>query len=159
LYKYKYTVTDSPVIFTAACTISDKYMGEFWEFPSLHDVEPYNWIYALNFNGGENFSEELLDFTTLDEATIKPSHNVVQQSHTDAARRPKMTETSVTASCIQSTAAFRPPTQNPIQRIAVGLAPESKGRQTTEFNNARSHASTHPFCTVNSLLNYRYTYY
>jgi len=31
---------------------------------------------ALNYNNGENSSEERLDFLTLDEATIKPSHNV-----------------------------------------------------------------------------------
>jgi len=105
----------------------------------------------LNCNGGENCSEELSDSPILVEGTIKPSH-VSQQSPIDAARRPKMMETSVTASCIHSTAASRPPNSKPNPKVSGFFATEGKGRQTTELNNARSHASNNPFCNVNSLL-------
>lgn len=92
----------------------------------MYDVGLHHCRIALNFNGAENSSEELLDLPTLDEAIIKPSHNVGQQSPIDAARRPKMMENSVTASCIHTTAAPRPPTQNPIHRLAAGLPQKVK---------------------------------
>jgi hypothetical protein len=82
---------------------------------------------VLNYKGRENSNKDILDFSTLENETPTLSRNVGQQSSSEAALYPRTMETPVGENFSYYTAAYKPPTQHPIQWIERGF-PEGKGR-------------------------------